>query len=96
MPLAIDAGKYISGDGRCVVDIGAGIGRLAYAVLCANWWDPKQVQVTAVEINPEYVNIGQRWLPEVTWVQGDMYDLLLWQILPCFNEAISTPPSARS
>ncbi len=92
MSLAIDAGKYIGGDGRRVVDIGAGIGRLAYAVLCANWWDPKQVQITAVEINPEYVKVGRRLLPEVTWVQDDMYDQRLWQTLPRFDEAISNPP----
>lgn len=92
MSLALDAGKYIGGDGRPVVDIGAGIGRLAYAVLCANWWDPRQVKVTAVEINPEYVKAGRRLLPEVTWVQGDMYDLHLWQSLPRFDEAVSNPP----
>lgn len=92
MSLAIDTGKYIGGDGRYVVDIGAGIGRLAYAVLCANRWDPRQVQVTAVEINPEYVKAGRRLLPEVTWVQGDMYDLHLWQSLPRFDEAVSNPP----
>jgi hypothetical protein len=92
MPLAIDAGKYIAGDGRRVVDIGAGIGRLAYAVLCANWWNPRQVKMTAVEINPEYIKVGRRLLPEVTWVQGDMYDLHLWQSLPRFDEAVSNPP----
>ena len=92
LSLALDAGKYIGGDGRLVVDIGAGIGRLAYAVLCANWWDTRQVQVTAVELNPEYVAVGRRLLPEVTWVQGDMYDVALWQNLPRFDKAISNPP----
>jgi hypothetical protein len=92
LDLAVDAGKYIGGDGRRVVDIGAGIGRLAYAVLCANWWDTRQVQLTAVELNPEYVAVGQRLLPEVTWVQADMYDQALWQSLPRFDEAISNPP----
>ena len=95
MPLALDAGKYIGGEGRRVVDIGAGIGRLAYAVLCANRWNPQQVQVTAVEINPEYVQVGRRLLPEVTWVQADMYDLSLWQNLPRFDEAVSNPPFSQ-
>jgi hypothetical protein len=95
MSLAIDAGKHIGGDGRQVVDIGAGIGRMAYAVLCANWWDPRRVRVTAVEINPEYVKVGQRLLPEVTWVQGDMYDLHLWQSLPRFDEGVSNPPFSQ-
>lgn len=92
LPLALDAFRHVGGDGRQVVDIGAGIGRLAYAVLCANWWDRRQVRVTAVELNAEYVTVGRRLLPEVTWVQGDMYDVALWQSLPCFDEAISNPP----
>ena len=92
LPLALDAGRYIGGDGRRVVDIGAGIGRLTYAVLCANWWDASQVQMTAVEINEAYLKVGQRIMPEVTWVQGDFYDLHLWQNLPRFDQAISNPP----
>jgi hypothetical protein len=95
LPLALDAFRHVGGDGRQVVDIGAGIGRLAYAVLCANWWDARQVRLTAVELNPEYVAVGRRLLPEVTWVQGDMYDQTLWQSLPRFDEAISNPPFAK-
>jgi predicted RNA methylase len=89
------AGLYVGGDGRRVVDIGAGTGRLAHAVLCANLWNPKQVRVTAVEFNPEYVRIGGRLLPEVEWIEGDFYDLTLWQSLPRFDEAISNPPFGK-
>jgi SAM-dependent methyltransferase len=95
MTLARDVGMYVGGDGRRVVDIGAGTGRLAYAVLCANYWNPRQVSVTAVEFNPEYVRIGRRLLPEVEWVEGDFYDLALWQSLPRFDEAISNPPFGK-
>jgi SAM-dependent methyltransferase len=95
MTLARDVGMYVGGDGRRVVDIGAGTGRLAYAVLCANLWNPKQVRVTAVEFNPEYVRIGRRLLPEVEWIEGDFYDLSLWQSLPRFDEAISNPPFGK-
>ena len=95
MTLACDACMYVGGDGRRVVDIAAGIGRLSYAVLCANYWDPKQVKVTAVELNPEYVEIGRRLLPEVDWVQSDLYDLSLWQSLPRFDEAVSNPPFGK-
>jgi SAM-dependent methyltransferase len=95
MTLARDTGMYVGGDGRRVVDIGAGTGRLAYAVLCANYWNPKQVRVTAVEFNPEYVRIGRRLLPEVEWIEGDFYALSLWQSLPRFDEAISNPPFGK-
>jgi hypothetical protein len=95
MALAYDAGMYIGGDGRRVVDIGAGTGRLAYAVLCANLWNPREVRIMAVEFNPEYVRISRRLLPEVAWVEGDFYDLALWQSLPRFDEAISNPPFGK-
>jgi hypothetical protein len=45
-----------------------------------------------VEVNLEYVKVGRRLLPELTWVQSDMYDLHLWQSLPRFDEAVSNPP----
>lgn len=61
MPLALELARGVGGNGRHVVDICAGIGHLAHAVLCANDW---QVKITAVEFNPEYVRVGQRLLPE--------------------------------
>jgi trans-aconitate methyltransferase len=87
----MDTALYVGGEGRRVVDIGAGIGRLAYGVLCSNRWST-QVQVTAVELNAEYVKVGQRLLPEVNWVQADFYDKVTWLALPQFDEAISNPP----
>lgn len=40
MTLAMDGFRYVGGDGRRVVDIAAGIGRLSFAVLDANYWNP--------------------------------------------------------
>lgn len=91
LPLALDMALYVGGEGRQVVDIGAGIGRLAYGVLCANRWST-QIQVTAIETNSDYVQVGQRLLPEVNWVQADFYDQATWLALPQFDEAISNPP----
>lgn len=48
MNLAMDGFRYVGGNGRRVVDIAAGIGRLAFAVLDANYWNPRKVHVTAV------------------------------------------------
>lgn len=53
------------------------------------------MQITAVELNPEYVDIGRRLLPEVEWIQGDLYDLNLWQSISRFDEAISNPPFGK-
>ena len=96
MNLARDLTLYVGGDGRRVVDIGAGIGRLAHAVLVANCWQPRQVRVTAVEFNPDYVRVGRRLLPDVEWIEGDFYDLSLWQGLPRFDEAVAPRPLAQS
>ena len=68
------AAMYVGGDGRRVVDICAGIGRLAFAVLEANLWRPQEVRLTAVELNPNYVRVGWRRLPQVEWICGDCFD----------------------
>jgi hypothetical protein len=49
-----------------------------------------------VEFNPEYVRVGRRLLPEVEWIEGDFYDLKLWQFLPRFDEAVSNPPFGKA
>jgi hypothetical protein len=69
--------------------------RRAVAETRANLWNPKQVRVTAVEVNPEYARIGRRLLPEVEWIEGDFYDLKLWQSLSRFDEAVSNPPFGK-
>jgi SAM-dependent methyltransferase len=92
MSLARDTAMYVGGDGRRVVDICAGIGRLAFAVLEANLWRPQEARVTAVELNPDYVRVGRRLLPQAEWICGDCFDRDLWRWLPRFDEAISNPP----
>ncbi|MHB7713076.1 class I SAM-dependent methyltransferase [Escherichia coli] len=47
--------------------IGAGIGRLSYYQYLRN----KPTHITCVELNPEYVMIGKRVLPEAEWITGD-------------------------
>lgn len=58
----IDAGST----GRCI-ELCAGIGRLSYYQFMRN----KPEHITCVELNPEYVLIGQRVLPEAEWITGD-------------------------
>jgi hypothetical protein len=50
--------------------------------------------ITCVEINPEYVRIGKKLLPEATWICGDVFDV--WQELPrAFSTVIGNPPFGR-
>ncbi|UCQ36761.1 class I SAM-dependent methyltransferase [Edwardsiella piscicida] len=58
----IDAGFT----GRCI-ELCAGIGLLSFDQYQRN----RPEQITCVELNPEYVMIGQRVLPDAEWIVGD-------------------------
>ena len=49
------------------IELCAGIGRLSYYQYLRN----KPTHITCVELNPEYVMIGKRVLPEAEWITGD-------------------------
>src|ERR1700727_2619841 len=72
--------------GKRVVDLCAGIGQLAYAVFNQYWGE--EIEMTCVEINPEYIKVGKRVLPEATWIQGDVFQVALGH----FDSAFSNPP----
>ncbi|MDT9877560.1 hypothetical protein [Enterobacter cloacae] len=52
--------------GDCI-ELCAGIGRLSYYQYLRN----NPTHITCVELNPEYVMIGKRVLPEAEWITGD-------------------------
>jgi hypothetical protein len=54
--------------------------------------ESKIKKIVAVESNPQFVAIGKRLLPEVTWVQGSIFDLSLLKSLGGFDIGISNPP----
>ena len=76
-----------------VVDLCAGIGTLSYAALegrstCYNY----PIDITCVEINPDYVEVGKKLVPEATWICGDALAPTLLEDLGQFDFAISNPP----
>lgn len=80
-----------------VVDICAGIGVLTYAQVVGNFGYPnenswKWYEIDAVEINPRYVEIGKRILPEVNWICADVFDKSTWDLENKYDHAISNPP----
>ncbi|MFJ3588624.1 methyltransferase [Streptomyces sp. NPDC090231] len=90
--LARDLSIEVSGDR--IIDLCAGIGRLAWA--CRDLWgrrwnnEPAR-DIVCVEKNPDYVAVGRKILPEATWVCADVLtvpDLGLGE----FDTAISNPP----
>lgn len=73
-----------------IVDLCAGIGTLALAALTRNAWNEHPVEVTCVELNPDYLAVGRRLVPEATWVPASVFDLPAE--LGRFDVAISNPP----
>jgi hypothetical protein len=90
--LARDAAIDVFNTGR-VIDLCAGIGSLSLAVLWNGYYQRQEsgdlLELVCVELNPEYVEIGKKILPEATWICGSIFDL---PDLGHFDYAISNPP----
>lgn len=82
--LARDLNIEISGNH--ILDLCAGIGSLAFAA----WLSEPSRSITCIEINPEYVRVGSKVLPEAQWIQADVFDCA--GAVPGFDCVISNPP----
>jgi methylase of polypeptide subunit release factors len=80
-------------DGR-VVDLCAGIGSLSWYMTRENrpWALRPGFSMTAIEKNPRFVEIGKRLLPEVEWIQGDVFSRTMWDKIGPFDSFITNPP----
>ena len=74
-----------------IVDLCAGIGVLSYAASLETC-NRCLVDITCVEINPKYVEIGRKLLPQATWICGDALDPQLLNGLGRFDFAMANPP----
>ncbi|WP_413989098.1 methyltransferase [Labrys okinawensis] len=85
------------GCGR-VIDLCAGIGGLAYWVQQRSKWRGA-VDLTSVEINPRFVEIGRKLLPEARWICVDVLDWREWWHGELegamFDWAIANPPFGK-
>lgn len=90
--LAMDAALDIYREGR-IIDLCAGIGTLSLAAWWRSYYDRQSMgttlEIVCVELNPDYVAIGRKMLPEATWICGSIFDL---PDLGHFTQAISNPP----
>ena len=75
-----------------LIDLCAGIGILSYmaARACDNH-NQCSVEITCIEINQDYVDVGKQLLPEATWICSDALDPALLSSLGHFDCAISNP-----
>lgn len=83
--LAIDVG------GETILDLCAGIGALAYACFHRGSYDRDRARrLTCVELNPDYVEVGRKLLPEARWICADAFSDL--RELGRFDWVVANPP----
>ncbi|MCK7616183.1 methyltransferase [Roseibium sediminicola] len=88
---SIDAG----GAGSRVIDLCSGIGILSYFLHHRAKWADNCPDLTCVELNPRYVEVGRKLLPEARWICADVFDWRDWQRElggERFDVAVSNPP----
>jgi hypothetical protein len=92
------AGSVAWAHGNCpkgsrVLEPTAGIGACASAMLNYRMHDTEALHITCVELNPKFVEIGKRLLPECDWIRGSIFDVI--ENLGRFHSAIGNPPFGR-
>lgn len=76
-----------------IIDLCAGIGVLSYAAsLESNDRNRCYADITCIEINPAYVEVGKKLLPRAKWICGDALDPELLKSLGQFDFAMANPP----
>ncbi|WGH28528.1 hypothetical protein 13VV501A_gene0032 [Vibrio phage 13VV501A] len=86
-PWELAADTSIEMQGGNVIDLCAGAGALSLACLYRH----EVKNLVCVELNPEYLEVGQRVVPEATWLQGDVFEVCA-MLGGGFDLAISNPP----
>lgn len=95
--LARDLSIYV-GEGS-IIDLCAGIGSLAFHSIdrYAQARSTTPQHIVCVEINPDYVEIGRKIVPEAEWICCDVFDLVgIEDVLGPFDCAIANPPFGRA
>lgn len=77
-----------------IIDLCAGIGMLSFAVTMRHQWGSEPLDITCIEVNPDYIAVGKKILPQATWIEASVFDVLDMD-LGHFDVAISNPPFGR-
>lgn len=77
-----------------VIDLCAGIGILSFATSMIHRWSQTPLDLTCVEINPDYIAVGKKLLPQARWIEASVFDVLDMD-LGHFDIALSNPPFGK-
>lgn len=77
-----------------VLDLCAGIGGLSWHVSQRAKWQNEKTEITCVEINQDYIDVGKKIVPDARWIQGNVIDVCqeLYDQGERFDIVISNPP----
>jgi hypothetical protein len=90
-PLELARDFAVEVTGRRIIDLCAGIGRLSYLIKAAADFSRQPLELTCIEINKDYVEVGRKILPEARWIHADVLDLPKLALSE-FDCAIGNPP----
>ncbi|WP_322996518.1 methyltransferase [Castellaniella sp.] len=86
------------GGGR-IIDLCAGIGALAFHAIERSTYRTSISEMVCIEINPRYVEIGRKLVPDARWINADVMDWREWHTDELddarFDYAISNPPFGK-
>lgn len=75
-----------------VIDLCAGIGALSLFIYEAAKYSNEECNITCIELNSSYIEVGKNILPEANWIHGSALDKQLISSLGYFGQSISNPP----
>lgn len=79
---------FEAGRGK-VIDLCAGIGMLSFQL---HRFTQGEIDLTCIELNNDFVEVGKKILPEAKWICGDVLNEDLIRSLGKFDNVISNPP----
>lgn len=94
--LASDFSLELNGSHR-VLDVCAGIGILSMMKYWRSGWPADtqdRLEITCVEINPAYCEIGKRLAPWANWINADIFDMDV-KALGAFDAVYGNPPFGK-
>jgi hypothetical protein len=75
--------------GKRIIDLCAGIGTLSFMAMRKVYQSDPVPEIVCVELNPDYITVGRKIVPDATWIQASVFEL---PDLGKFDCAISNPP----